>query len=141
MDANLLTHLTPEEQAAWERCQAILEPKESAPGAVEWIAQWVGHLKTVWMGDKGYARGGLFGTTDDLPTTLPEVADFIAAARTDLPATLTALAQTRAALTEARGAMEKYGRHQDHCAVLTNLHDAMCTCGYEAARTGREGTA
>ena len=110
MTPDLLTHLTPEEQAI---CTALINA----------------HTQGVY-----------------LPGDFYDVS---------LTATLTALAQARrlhsnaqaviqvqrAALTEARGAMEKYGRHQDHCAVLTNLHDAMCTCGYEAARTGREGTA
>ena len=49
-------------------------------------AEAIGHLKTVWNGTgidsasgKRAVKGGLFGTTDDIPTTVPELADFIAA--------------------------------------------------------------
>ena len=72
-------------------------------------------------------------------------AEFTKHAVYDLPATLTALAQARAVLTEARGVVERYGGHDEGCPAQISGHgpgrcdSCPCDCGFDTARTGREG--
>ena len=61
----------------------------------------------------------------------------------DLPATLTALAEARQQLQQAREALRKYGQHLDGCGCHGNCEGVQehmnCTCGFSDSLAGGTG--
>ena len=104
MNDHLLSYLTPNERVAWERSQKATK------------GPWKTTTSTNGSQWNVRVNGGLFIS----PTLTPDLA-FIVHARTDLPAALTTLAETRAVLAEHEfwptGA----------CLACCNLREPMTT--------------